>query len=173
MKRKTVSIVLLLMLAALPGVTQKSVRQAIREQKRVEREQAVNSLVVGKTFEFRGTRAIPTGYKSVDLATNPNFIRFSPDLIVSEMPYFGTAYSVPFGGEGGMKFEGKPEIFTIEKRRNNFYVEAKVKSNEDYFVISLTISLEGNSSLSLISNNRAPISYNGAIFPLADSGAAK
>ena len=43
-------------------------------------------------------------------------------------------------------------------------IEAKIKGNSDYFTINLTVSPEGSSTMSISSNNRSPISYNGEIF---------
>jgi len=92
-----------------------------------------------------------------------NFFRFSPELIVSEMPFFGRAFSVPYGGAGGLKFEGKPEVYTIEKGKKFYFVNAKVKSKGDYFTVNLSISFDGGATMSISSNNRSPISYYGEI----------
>ena len=164
MKGKIMHLVLLLLIGTIPVAAQKSDRKAEKERKRVEKEKEITALIDSKTFEFRATRAIPTGYKSVDLTTNPNFVKFSNDLIVSEMPFYGRAYSVSYGGDSGLKFEGKPEIYTVEKKKKNYEIEAKVKDKNDYFTINLTVSSEGSSTMSISSNNRTSISYNGEIF---------
>jgi hypothetical protein len=158
-------LVLLFLIGALPSVAQPSDRKAQKEKKRMEKEKDVATLVDSKTFVFKATRAIPTGFKSMDLTTNPNFVKFSPELIVSEMPYFGRAYSVSYGGDAGLKFEGKPEVYTVEKKKKAYSLEARVKSSNDYFTIHLSVGFEGSSSMSISSNNRSSISYNGEIFP--------
>lgn len=164
MKTKISQLVLLILVSAIPVLAQTSDRKVERERRREAKEQEIAALVESGSFEFRADRAIPTGFRSVDLTTNPNYIRFSPDTIVSEMPFFGRAYSVPYGGDAGLKFEGKPERFTVEKKKKNYSVEAKVKANSDYYTINLTISFEGGASMSVTCNNRASISYNGAIY---------
>ena len=164
MKTKITQLVLLLLIGSMPVLAQTSNLKAERAERRVAKEREVAALVESKNFEFRADRAIPTGFRSVDLTTNPNYIRFSPDTIVSEMPFFGRAYSVPYGGDAGLKFEGKPERFTVEKKKKNYSVEAKVKTNSDYYTINLTISFDGGASMSVTCNNRASISYNGEIY---------
>jgi len=164
MKLKFTHLVILLLIGTIPVVAQTSDRKAEKERKRVEKEKEIAALIDAKTFEFRATRAIPTGYRSVDLTTNPNFVKFAPELISSDMPYYGRAYSVAYGGDAGLKFEGKPEVYTVEKKKKNYEIEAKVKSNNDYFTINLSVSFEGSSSMSISSNNRSSISYNGEIF---------
>lgn len=164
MKKKIMQLVLMLLIGTIPAVAQKSDRKAEKERKRVEKEKEIAALVESRNFEFRATRAIPTGYKSVDLTTNPNYVRFSSDLIVSEMPFFGRAYSVSYGGDSGLKFEGKPEVYTVEKKKKNYEIEAKVKDKSDSFTINLSVSFEGSSTMSISSNNRTSISYNGEVF---------
>jgi hypothetical protein len=111
---------------------------------------------------FKATRAVPTGYKSVDLTANPGRVKFSPELIVSEMPYFGKVYTVSFG-DGSLNFFGQPDVFTVGRKSNNYAIEAKVKVEDDSYTINLTVNFEGSSSMSISSGHRALISYSGEI----------
>lgn len=163
MKTKITQLIVLLLIGFIPAMAQPTDRKAAKEQKKIEREKEIAVLVDSKNFEFVARRALPTGFRPMDLTTNPNFIRFSQDSIVSEMPFFGRAYSVPYGGEGGLKFEGKPEVYTIKKDKKFYSVDAKVKSKGDYFTINLSISFAGSATMSISSNNRSPISYYGEI----------
>ena len=162
MKTKIALLVLLMLFITFDSMAQTSDRKAEKEKRRIAKEKEVAVLVYSEIFVFRATRAIPTGYKSVDLTTNPGYVKFSPNLIVSEMPYFGRVYSVSFG-DGGLKFWGKPDVFTVEKKSNNYAIKAKVKGSDDCYAINLTVSFDGSSSMSISSNNRAMISYNGEI----------
>ena len=163
MKRKFAQMLLLVFICTMPVVAQTTDKKAEKERKRIEKENEISALVESKTFEFSANRAIPSGYKSVDLTTNPNFVKFTPDLIVSEMPFFGRAYSASYGGDAGLKFKGKPEIYTVEKKKKSYEIEAKVRSTNDSFTINLSVSFDGSSSMSISSNNRTTISYNGEI----------
>lgn len=163
MKSRIAQLILLLLIGTAPVLAQTSDRKAEKERKRIEKEHEISALVDSRTFEFRANRALPTGYKSVDFTTNPNFVKFSPDLIVSEMPFFGRAYSVSYGGDAGLKFEGKPEKYTVEKKKKSYEIEAKVRSESDFFTINLSVSFDGSSSMSISSNSRTTISYNGEI----------
>lgn len=165
MKTKRIHLILLLLIVSLPVLAQKADRKAEKERKRLEREKEIAALIDSKTFVFKADRAIPSGYKSVDLTTNPNYVKFSPEKIESAMPYFGRAYSAPYGGDAGLKFEGKPETYTLEKKKKNYEIEAKVKTSNDAYTINLSVSFEGSSSMVISSNNRTTISYNGEIYP--------
>lgn len=163
MKWIIAQLLLLVFIGTFQVSAQSKDRKAVKEKRRIEKENEISVLIESKTFEFRANRAIPTGYKSVDLTTNPNFVKFTPDLIVSAMPFFGRAYSASYSGDAGLKFEGKPENYTVEKKGNSYEIEAKVRSSNDSFTINLSVSFNGSSSMSISSNNRTTISYHGEI----------
>ena len=50
------------------------------------------------------------------------------------------------------------------KGKHDFQIDAEVKTNNDRYRLSLSVGLEGGfSSLTIISNTRSSISYNGEI----------
>ena len=107
---------------------------------------------------------MPQGGRSVNLTTRSNFMKFHPDLIESDMPYYGRAYSgAGYGGDSGLKFAGKPEKYTVVKEKKYYQINAEVKSDNDTYKISLSIGFEGSTTLMVISNNRSTISYHGDI----------
>jgi hypothetical protein len=78
------------------------------------------------------------------------------------MPFYGRAYSgVGYGGDEVLKFTGKPENFTIIKGKKNYQVNATDKGEKDNNNLSLSVSFEGSTSLTITSNNRSSISYSG------------
>lgn len=165
MKTIIIQFIALLLVAVVPAAAQDTDRKAAKEKKRLEKEKEIAALIDSKTFVFKADRAIPTGYKSVDLTTNPNFVKFSPEKIESAMPFYGRAYSASYSGDAGLKFEGQPEKYTLEKKKKNYEIEAKVKSSNDFYNINLSVSFNGSASMSISSNNRTTISYNGEIYP--------
>jgi len=100
----------------------------------------------------------------VNLNTNMYNVSFAPENIISYLPYYGRAYSgAGYGNDSGIKFEGKPEEFTVTKGKKNYTVKAVVKGERDQFSLILTVSFEGSASLTVNSNSRSSISYNGVI----------
>ena len=166
MNTKIASLVILLALAVTTGFGQEKSKKQIKEEQKIEKQKQTEALINSKEFVFIATTAFPQGYPSVNLASNPNFVKFSPDLVKSYMPYYGKAYSgVGYGGDTGLKYEAKPEEFTITKGKKNFEVKAVVKGDNDSYTLMLTVTFEGSASLYINSHNRSPISYNGEIFP--------
>lgn len=132
-------------------------------EKEPGKEKQTELLLERREFVFRANRALPSGGSSIDLTTNPNYVKFSPDHVESYMPFFGRAYSGVGFGDTGLHFEGKPEDFIVEKKRRNYQVSATVRGERDIFRLFLTVTPKGDANLTITSNNRESISYRGGI----------
>ncbi len=144
---------------------EKSTKQAKEEQK-IAAQMQVEALLNSKEYVFTGLDAYPTGYRPVSLTGRQNFVIFHPGEIESDMPYFGRANSsAAYAGtsDGGLKFKGKPEEYTFEKRKKNYLISTVVKETGDAYDITLVVQFSGSATLTIISNNRSPISYNGYV----------
>ena len=164
MKTKIKVFVIFLSLVVTAGFAQVKSKKELREERKIEKQKQIETLINSKEFVFIGRNASSQGFRTIDLTTNPNFVKFQPDSIKSEMPFFGRAYSgVGYGRDGGLKFEGKPQEFTIEKGKKNYQIKATVKGTNDVYMLFLSVSFEGSAMLSISSNNRSSISYSGDI----------
>lgn len=122
----------------------------------------VEHLLDSHTFEFIANTVLPTGESSKNLVGSGYSITFSPEQIVSNLPFYGRGYSgMAMGRDKGMRFKAKPENFTVEKEKE-YQVKATVK-DEDTFKILLSISNSGYATLTISSNNRGTISYSGEV----------
>ena len=166
MKIKSLITIVLLTLMMTSAFSQEKSKKELKEEEKLQKQKQIEELINTKNFVFKGRWALPMGAKQVDLSTNPNYVKFNPDLMDGYMPFFGTATSgIGFGSDNTIKFKDKPESFNIVKNKKNFQVDAKVKGENDIYRISLSVSFEGSSSMSIISNNRSTISYQGEILP--------
>jgi hypothetical protein len=168
MKTKISILVLFLSLIVTTGYSQEKSKKQLREERKIEKEKQIATLVDSKAFVFVGRTALGQGFRSIDLTTNSNYVEFKPDNIKSEMPFFGRAYSgVAYGSrDGGLNFEGNPKEFTIEKGKKAYQIKATVKGDTDVYLLFLSISFGGSATLTINSNNRSVISYNGEIGPI-------
>jgi hypothetical protein len=161
----------LIFLALIPGIlfSQEKSKKELKAERKLEQQKKTEAMVTSKSFVFTGSMAYPQGGRSVNLTTTPNFVKFGPDEIESDMPFYGRAYSgAGYGGPTGLNFKGKPDEFTVEKTSKGYFIQASVKSDNDSYKLSLTVGTEGNASLSISSVNRSSMSYSGNI-----SGAEK
>ena len=166
MKTRFAFLLLVIFMSSLTSFSQEKTKKELKAEKKLEQQKIISGLMDSREFKFVGRTALPTGMKSVNLSSNPNFMKFSPDLIESQMPFFGRAYSaIGYGGDTGLKFKAKPEKFDIVRKTKTYEVEAEVRGETDNFKISLSVGFEGNSTLTVISGNRSTISYHGEVFP--------
>lgn len=88
------------------------------------------------------------------------------------LPFFGRAYSLPYGEGGGIEFDGvmKDQSLKIEhkKKRKILFTVFLSPPKTNTYQISMEISGGGNCSVNLNSNNRAQISYSGTVSPVKD-----
>jgi hypothetical protein len=161
---KTVVITFFLSFTIFFGFAQEKTKKQLKEEQKAARQKEVGALVDSKEFEFVSVMAYPQGYKSVDMISNPNFLRFKKDTIHSEMPYFGRGYiGIGYGGSGGLDFKGAIQDYSITKDEKKYIMKAKVKDKSDVYDITLIVFIEGNASLTINTSNRSPINYRGSI----------
>lgn len=164
MKTKIFATLLLIMFLSITVFSQQKSNKERKAEQKVEKQNQTEALVNSKIFVFNARTALPQGYKSVNLNTGTYTVSFDPKLIKSDMPFYGKAYSgIGYGGDGGMKFEGKPEAYTITKGKKNYSISTTVKGTNDTYRLSLSVGFEGSATLSITSNNRSFISYLGNI----------
>jgi hypothetical protein len=164
MKTKKSFLVFFFLLIVTVGFAQGKTNKQLRNERRIEKQKETEALINAKEFTFIAKNSSSQGFGYVDLISNPNFMEFRPDFIKSEMPFFGTAYSGVGYGDRGLHFEGKPQEFTVEKRKKRYEIKTVVKGDTDVFTLFLSVFFEGSTTLTISSNNRSTITYNGGIF---------
>lgn len=139
----------------------------------------LSTVVEKKEFDFNATRAFPTNYDVINVmnsmpgATSTRLLNLDPgygfnlkkDLLSVALPYYGRAFTVnPGDTKGGLTFESKE--FTVKpsttKKGNTLFIISTNDQRENY-VFNLEIFKNGSAFLSVQSNNRQPISFDGNI----------
>lgn len=174
MKTKTAMVVFFLSMIFTAGYAQEKSRKELRQERKIEKEKEIKALIDAKEFVFIGNSALPQGFRTIDLTTNQNFVEFKKDTIKSEMPFFGRGFSnIGYGNDGGLHFKGSPKEYSFEKNKKGYHIKAVVKGMNDEYRLFLSVSSEGSAMLTINSNNRSTISYNGDIRPLEKKEAKK
>jgi hypothetical protein len=167
MKTKVFLLLATFLISLIPGYAQlgNQKRKKFREEKKLRTEEKIDQLVNSKNFVFTAKTALPSGGPSIDLTTNFNSVKFSPEKITSAMPFFGQAYSIDYGGDAGYKFEAKPEVFDVKKLKKNkgYEIVVKVPVSKDKIDMRLNVGSDGSSTLTILSFQRKSISYIGRI----------
>lgn len=146
---------LICMIAAMPAFAQS------RSEKKARIERAVKEAVDSKTYEINVDRMHPIKGGSRTLTTNYS-LKVRNDSVYSYLPYFGVAYSVPYGGGKGMIFNEPLTDYTTKKlKKGKVQVAFQTRSEGDNYEYSLTIYPNGSTTINVQATNRQSISYTG------------
>ncbi|MGQ1888987.1 DUF4251 domain-containing protein [Thermophagus sp. OGC60D27] len=137
-----------------------------KKEKRRAQYQATLDLVKGGCFLFEAQRAFPQGGASIDLTTNYGFLSVTDSLATAHLPFFGRAYHVDYGEPGGIRFSGVVNELSVVEKPNKLRIlySFEVKDRDRYRIM-LDIGYDGDTSLTVTSNNRESIRYSGRIEP--------
>ena len=152
---KTLRILSLIIVFLLSGTL-------MSQNKEAPQSRSIEALMDSKNFEFIAHSAIPLSMPIKNLVGSGYSVIFSQEEIISVMPFYGRAYSgVNMGKNKGMRFQGKPEVYTIEKSKE-FQVNVEVKDGDTY-KLTLRVGNSGFATLHISSNDRETISYRGEV----------
>lgn len=165
MKTKLSILLVLFSFLNMECFAQEKTKKEIKAEKELQKQKEIKSLIDSKNFMFEAQKLTPQGGRFIILDYNTYFLKFNTEKTTCDLPFFGRAYHVSYGGDGGIKFEGTPEKIQIEKRKRNYIIKATVKGKDDVYDLMFSIFLNGGATLSINSNNRASISYDGEIRP--------
>ncbi|CAM3436544.1 DUF4251 domain-containing protein [Flavobacterium chungbukense] len=157
------SILLLLCFFSFPSIAQQKTKKELKAEQAEKKQKEIEELIDAKTFVFEAQKVTPQGGRLIILNDYTHFLKFYPDSTSCDLPFFGRAFNVAYNGDGGIKFEGKPEKIKVGKKSKNINFQATVKGQNDTYDLMFRIFYNGSATLSVNSNNRAPISYDGII----------
>ena len=128
-----------------PSIAQEKSKKEIKEEKKLEKQKQIALLVESKEFVFVANRVMPQSGRTINLTTD-YFAEFQPELIKADLPFFGRAYAgAGYGGsDGGIKFEAKPTIYSVEKKKKAYYIKADVRGERDSYSLMLVVYFEGS-----------------------------
>lgn len=147
------------------GFAQEMSKKELKAKAKMEQEKATTNLIESEVFTFIPRTAIANGGRTVDLMDYQNFIKFSPDMVESSMPFFGQATGAGHYGadDADMDFKGKPEKYDVDKNKKNYRIRMEVKDSNDTYRINLSVGFEGNSTVTITSNRKSVMTYYGRV----------
>jgi len=92
-------------------------------------------------------------------------LRVSKDSLVSDLPYFGRAYTASYGStDGGIKFTSVDFGYKAEPRKKGGWnITINPKEINTCREMNLLVYEDGTASLNVSSNDKQPISFKGII----------
>ena len=127
--------------------------------------QDLTQKVQSKDFTVSVNTADPLRMRQFYL-TSEYDLQIKNDSAFAFLPYFGVAYSAPYGGgEGGIKFAEQMMNYSVKsnKKSNGWDIYFKIKDKDNVYEIYMNIFNNGSSMFTVNSFNRDPITFNGEI----------
>ncbi|TCC93338.1 DUF4251 domain-containing protein [Pedobacter frigiditerrae] len=126
---------------------------------------ATNAMPLNSTEINNIISKMPGGNNGGNISlTGSNYdVEVSSDSLVVYLPYYGRSFSAPMNNdESGYKFKAKKFTYEIKKRKKGGWdIQIATKDVKDNVRMNLSISENGYGTLSVMSNNKQSISYNG------------
>lgn len=152
---------LLLLLLMVAGLS--SLNAQDKKEKKELREKAVKEQVESESYKIEVSTAYPQRGKTVHLSSNYS-VEVRNDSVFSYLPYYGRAYSIPYGGGEGLIFNAPISEYKMEtKRKGDAKVDFTARSKEDRFRFAMTIFPNGSASINVSSQNREAINFSGEL----------
>lgn len=116
-----------------------------------------------RDYEVDVDRAIPMGGRSINL-TSSYSVRIKGDSVYSHLPYYGRAYSVPYGGGEGLNFSSTVAGYTVSSgEKGQTEVKFTTRSSDDNLEYTITLWPNGSATVNVLPGNRQSINYSGKV----------
>lgn len=158
---KTKKHLLLLILALLMGLPTLSAQS--KREKREQKKEAVKKLIVSENYKIDVNTALPMRGRSVPL-TSLYSLEIRNDSVISYLPYYGRAYSIPYGGGNGLRFKAPLKEYDMQMdRKGNSVITFTARNPEDKYDFRMKVYSNGSASIDVTMQNRQSISFHGEL----------
>ena len=132
-----------------------------------DKQNQIKDAIESKQYVFHAQTAMPLSGGARQLTTDYE-LKVTGNSVVSALPFFGRAYSLPYGtNDGGFNFTSTKFDYSVSpQKKGGWDISIKPTDVQDFKEFSLSVSRGGYGTLQVISNNRQPISFSGYVSPL-------
>ena len=133
-------------------------------QNKKDKKEQIKRLIEAQNYVFKAQSALPTGGATRQLTSDYD-LRISKDTILSDLPYFGRAFTAPLNpSEGPLRFTSTEFQYSVANRKKGGWnVTITPKDVQDPKQLNISIFDNGTASVVVTSYNRQPISFNGYV----------
>jgi hypothetical protein len=140
-----------LFIAATAGVAAQSKDAALNKR-----------IVEEKNFVFVAQQALPARGRTIQLTGGYDFT-MNGDSAIAYLPFFGRAFTAPYGGEGGIQFTSTSFIYNVVEKKNRWEISIKPNDASNIQQIYIDVSSNGYATMRVNSINRSPMAFTGYI----------
>lgn len=138
-------------------------RSAIRSEADMVTAGQVESMLAQRLYKIDFDRAYPVSAPPFHL-NYPYYVSVIGDRVESFLPYFGRAYTAPYGGGEGLRFAAPITEYTENVKKNGSReISFEARTEEDSYRFILTVFPLGQCDMSVTPGQRQSISFSGRI----------
>ncbi|MFV0587649.1 DUF4251 domain-containing protein [Bacteroides reticulotermitis] len=149
-------ITLLILLLGAVGLSAQS-----KKEKKEQMKLVVKELLTSEKYKIYANTAFPMRGRSIPLSS-PYALEVRNDSVISYLPYFGRAYSIPYGGGEGLVFKAPLKDYIMEPgKKGSSKIKFSARTAEDKYDFSISVFDNGAASIDVMMQNRQSISFSG------------
>ena len=169
MKKITRMMVVGVVACLMACATSEEARMARKQQEALV-AQHVEQALADRHYVIEVDRAYPQGRMAMrDLSTGYGLM-VKGDSVFSRLPFFGRAYSVPYGGGMGLTFKAPIIAYSEQvKKKGEHLIQFETKNPEDYYVFVVRAYTNGSVTVSVTPRQRSNMQYSGKVMPPEES----
>ena len=157
--KKQIFMLLLALLVGIPTLSAQS-----KKEKKEQKKEAVKKLIESENYKIDVNTAMPMGGRSIPL-TSSYSLEIRNDSVISYLPYYGRAYSIPYGGGDGLNFKAVLKEYSMEMdKKGNAVIEFIARNPEDRYEYRVKVFPNGSASIDVNMQNRQSISFQGELY---------
>lgn len=176
MKNLILTLVIIVIAVPMMGQT-KSEKKKIKKEQNLKDYAATKELIDSGNFQFIAEWARTQKGRRINLISNPNYLKINTMEADIHLPYYGVVHtpSAGFSSEGGIVVKDVVKNFKIDvkDKKQKITVRFDGKGKNDQYEFILFIYQNKSATLSVNSNSRSSINYDGKITPLENDSKPK
>ena len=165
---KKVTLLLLFLAFIATNTINAQSKKELKEQKRIEEFKKLKTLIDSGNYAFTANAAFTQKGRRIDLTLNGGILIVRGELAEGDLPYFGVVQVGGYNQDNGINFNNKNTKYDIKynEKKRRVIIKFDTKNKTEQFSLILTSGGSGTATLSINSNHRNMISYNGQIHPI-------
>ena len=157
--KKQIFMLLLALLVDIPTLSAQS-----KKEKKEQKKEAVKKLIESENYKIDVNTDMPMRGRSIPL-TSSYSLEIRNDSVISYLPYYGRAYSIPYGGGDGLNFKAVLKEYSMKMdKKGNAVIEFIARNPEDRYEYRVKVFPNGSASIDVNMQNRQSISFQGELY---------
>lgn len=135
--------------------------QAVRSEADQANAEVVATMLGNRVYKMDFDHGFPIAGPSFSL-NYPYYVSVIRDRVESFLPYFGRAYSIPYGGGEGLRFDAPMTDYEIRQdRKGRNIVTFEARTDEDRYQFRIEIYPTGETYLTVSAVQKQAMSFSG------------